>query len=627
MLLLILLLQLLVQKSLIDSVFLKKTLIKYLNLVINWEETLLYTYIIYNTLGYMGVNNLKINVNYRVFVFLIVFLFFGTCFTTVSFSQKIDKEYETCIMMDEGQILYAPMFTTTTYLRESNWALNHTWTTSYLPGVAVWWLGDGAILRSIRVGANPTGGAGGGVQKIEWDGTIVWDFRYNTNGVLSHHDIKTLPNGNVLMIAWESKTRSEAIASGKNPNKVPTQGLSPDHIIEVKPTGPTSGDIVWEWHAWDHLIQDYDPTKNNYGVVEDHPELIDINYGGSVQEWDMMHTNSVDYNEEFDQILISVHHYNEIWVIDHSTTTEEAAGHTGGNYGMGGDLLYRWGNPRVYDRGSSSDQKFFCQHDATWIEEGYPGEGNILVFNNGGNRYYSSVDEIITPVNENGEYYLEEGEAYGPEEQTWLYTANPPSSFYSQNVGGAHRLENGNTLISNGHRGKVFEVTPDKTTVWEQSIGSQFFKVCYIPPPEPPEPEIPDLECHGNINYNNIQSGLTLYEEFEVNNIGGPGSFLNWEIESYPDWGTWIFEPDSGEGLTPEDDPTTVYVTIEVPSLTNTEFEGYITVVNTDDTNDTDVIPVYIKTPRYRSIIYPFLQFLKNHSNLFSLMQLFDHYF
>jgi hypothetical protein len=96
-----------------------------------------------------------------------------------------------------------------------------------------------------------------------------------------------------------------------------------------------------------------------YGVVTDHPELVDINFGDTKTDW--MHTNSIDYNEKFDQILISVHNFNEIWVIDHSTTTEEAAGHTGGNSGKGGDLLYRWGNPQAYERGTASDQQLFLQ--------------------------------------------------------------------------------------------------------------------------------------------------------------------------------------------------------------------------------------------------------------------------
>jgi len=122
-------------------------------------------------------------------------------------------------------------------------------------------------------------------------------------------------------------------------------------------------------------------------------------------------------------------------VIDHSTTTAEAASHAGGRSGKGGDLLFRWGNPETYRAGSTSDKKLFNQHDATWIDKGYPGAGNILVFNNGVGRQinsYSTVDEIVPPVNDNGIYYLEPGSSYGPENLIWSYTGSPSSMFYAQ---------------------------------------------------------------------------------------------------------------------------------------------------------------------------------------------------
>src|SRR5262249_36877966 len=97
---------------------------------------------------------------------------------------------------------------------------------------------------------------------------------------------------------------------------------------------------------------------------------------------DWTHVNAVSYNPRFDQIMISVRETNEVWIIDHSTTTAEAAAHRGGKYGMGGDILYRWGNPRAYRAASVADQKLFAQHDAHWIPAGLPGEGNLLVFNN-----------------------------------------------------------------------------------------------------------------------------------------------------------------------------------------------------------------------------------------------------
>lgn len=425
----------------------------------------------------------------RIFAIFLIFLLYGMCFNPLYVTQNVNVDYEQSQKAINGQILFSPITSFKTYLIDNTGVVNHTWTSNFFPGESVYWLGNGTILRTIKINISGLGGLGGGIQKILWDGTIVWDYRYCNNDVQSHHDIEPLPSGNILMIAWENKTRAEAIEAGRNPNSPIGDLVYPDHIIEVKPTGPTSGDIVWEWHAWDHLIQDYDPAKDNYGVVADHPELIDINYV-SLRGLDWMHTNSIDYNKELDQILISVRNYNEIWIIDHSTTTEEAAGHTGGKSGKGGDLLYRWGNPAAYKIGTSNDQKFFSQHDAKWIEEGCLGAGNILVFNNGENRpngRFSSVDEIIPPVDENGSYYLELGSAYGPDEQTWIYTANPPGNFFSRHLSGAQRISNGNTVICSGEPGKFFEVTPKGTTVWSYTnpypipASNNVFNIFYIP--------------------------------------------------------------------------------------------------------------------------------------------------
>ena len=463
---------------------------------------------------------IKLSIKPRKLIFLVITFLIGSFFVPISLTQKVNQTYNQRTILDEGQILYAPMYQTVTYLRDYTGTINHTWPSGYAPGVMVRWLDEETIVRTIRVGVGSgTGGAGGGVQKLLWDGTVVWDFRYNTNGDLTHHDVRILPNGNVLLIAWETKTRTEAIAAGRNPNYVSYQGFMPDHIIEVQPTGPSSGEIVWEWHVWDHLIQDYDSSKENYGVVGDHPELVDVNYVTSTQP-DWMHTNSVDYNEDFDQILISVHNFNEIWVIDHSTTTEEAAGHTGGNSGKGGDLLYRWGNPAAYRRGTTNDKKLYNQHDATWIDEGFPGEGNILVFNNGGSRHYSTVDEITPPVDDNGEYYIAPSSAYGPTAQTWIYSPQP--SFYASHLCGANRLKNGNTLICNGETTKVFEVTPEGATVWQLTLGAgEVLKIDYIPPEEqqPPEPDVPDLECSGILSWTDVEVGATVSGNFKVQNI------------------------------------------------------------------------------------------------------------
>ncbi len=289
------------------------------------------------------------------------------CAQTADFSTDLPSD---------GYNLYAPLNSTTVYLMDNNGNTVHSWNTGYRPGNAVYLLDNGLLLATGNVG-NATfgvGGAGGIVRTLDWDGNVTWTYEYSSSEHLSHHDGAMLPDGDVLMIAWQYKTSAEAIAAGRNPALLSEGALWPDSIIEVEPTGADSGEIVWEWHVWDHLVQDYDASKPNYGVVADHPELIDLNYAaGGKADW--THVNSIAYNASLDQIMVSVHGFSEIWMIDHSTTTSQAASHSGGNSGKGGDLLYRWGNPQAYDAGTATDQQLFGQHDAYWIEPGRSGEG------------------------------------------------------------------------------------------------------------------------------------------------------------------------------------------------------------------------------------------------------------
>ena len=189
----------------------------------------------------------------------------------------------------------------------------------------------------------------------------------------------------MLVIAWVRKTSMEAIQAGRDPLFLADGELWSDMIFELQPDGAGGATVVWQWDAWDHLIQDFDSNVDNFGVVADHPELIDINYREN-DGADWLHINSVDYNPDLDQIALSVPKFDEFWIIDHGTTTQEAAGHTGGARGMGGDLLYRWGSPAAHDAGTAGDQQLWYQHDVHWITPGLPGAGRILLFNNGRNR-------------------------------------------------------------------------------------------------------------------------------------------------------------------------------------------------------------------------------------------------
>jgi hypothetical protein len=104
-----------------------------------------------------------------------------------------------------------------------------------------------------------------------------------------------LPNGNLLMVAWQYKSEVEALAAGRDPASLSEGELWPDSVIEIEPTDNNGGNIVWQWHIWDHLIQDDDESKRNYGVVADHTELINLNYTlNSRVDW--THINALDYN-------------------------------------------------------------------------------------------------------------------------------------------------------------------------------------------------------------------------------------------------------------------------------------------------------------------------------------------
>ncbi len=374
-----------------------------------------------------------------------------------------------------GYTLLSPMHSTETYLLNNEGQYVHKWTSTGETGRSSYLLENGHLVRASAVmhgGPSTGGGEGGRIEEYDWDGNLVWAFDYYGPNYIAHHDFRVLPNGNVLVLACEKKTYAEVIAAGFNPAlldaSITSQGyMLPDYLIEVQPTKPYGGTIVWQWHVWDHLIQDYSPAKSNYGVVANHPELMNVNgigRGSIRQFWN--HVNGIDYNAQLDQVMLSVRGNSELFIIDHSTTTAQAAGHTGGRYGKGGDMLYRWGNPQQYDRGTNGSQMLFQQHHTHWIEPNCPGAGNILVFNNGIGRDYSSVDEIVPPADANGVYSVTTGAAFGPASLTWTYVGTPPASFYSAEISGAQRLPNGNTLICEGVKGNLFEVTAAGQMAW-----------------------------------------------------------------------------------------------------------------------------------------------------------------
>lgn len=368
-----------------------------------------------------------------------------------------------------GYTLFAPKHNNITYLLDNAGRIVNQWKSAYEPGQSVYLKPNGNLLHCCftKNRGFTSGGEGGRVEEFDWAGNLVWEFDYSTDQYLSHHDIAPLPNGNILMLVVEKKTYDDCIAAGFKPDMLRDRQLFPDSVVEVQPTYPKGGKLVWQWRVWDHLIQDSDRTKANFGNVAAHPELIDVacNGRGTPAFWN--HMNSIAYNAKLDQIMLSVRGCNEIWIVDHSTTANEAAAHSGGKQGKGGDLIYRWGNPAAYKRGTERDKQLVQQHDAEWIPDGYPGAGHVTIFNNGYDRGYSSIEEIVLPMDANGRYVLDQGKAYGPEGPVWHYEAKNRTDFFSSEISGASRLPNGNTLVCAGVIGNLFEVTPTGETVWQ----------------------------------------------------------------------------------------------------------------------------------------------------------------
>jgi len=373
---------------------------------------------------------------------------------------------------EDGYELFAPIRADTTYLIDKCGRLIHQWASPNNPGMSVYLLPDGSLLRSANVPNavfRGNGAQGGAIEKYDWDNNLTWSYTISSDTETQNHDIYPLDNGNILVVIWEAIDSSVAIAAGKNPALLQSIIYSAK-IEELQPVGSHQANIVWQWRLWDHLVQDFDASKSNYGVVADHPELMDLNYTDSaIAAKDWIHPNAVTYNATLDQIILSAHNTSELWILDHSTTTAQAQTHTGGAHGKGGDFLYRWGNPRVYGRGTTNDQVFYTQHNPGWIPAGYPHANSIIVFNNGLKRpggNASSVDIFTPPVDSNGNYALQSGLAYGPTGTLWSYEATPASSFFGNVMGGAQPLSNGNVIVCEGPAGNFFEIDSNKNVLW-----------------------------------------------------------------------------------------------------------------------------------------------------------------
>ena len=380
------------------------------------------------------------------------------------------------------------------YLTDMNGETVHRWEPErYQPeGSVAYLLENGLLLRTVSShhwlhSGNYPVGAAGTVQLLDWDSNVVWEYQMDMPGKhVFHHDVDYMPNGNILAIAYTGFSPEEARSMGWDGVFPSADTIWFDKVVELQPNlEDGSTEIVWQWNSWDHFVQDKFPGRANYGDVESEVGKIDVNYlrEGYVLflRGQMHHVNSVDYNPELDQIVLSSAAYGELWFIDRSTTMAEAAGDSGGRYGRGGDLIYRWGNPFTTRSGTLDDATLFWQHDARWITEGLPGEGNLLVYNNGTNRSldgtfdpelgmdfensYTDLLEVRLPARADGSY-----DAGGEPEVVWSWNLDGDEDYFSPFMSGWDRMPNGNTIFVNGHNKQVIEVTPSGERVLDYLV-------------------------------------------------------------------------------------------------------------------------------------------------------------
>ena len=381
-------------------------------------------------------------------------------------------------LAQDGYNMIVPLFGNGATLVDMCGEVVHAWTSADSLRNTTWsYLQEnGDIVMTLRQAnvANDviwTGGGGGIIERRTWDNDVVWSYTLNDSLYRLHHDIHVMDNGNVLALVWELKDSLEYIAAGGDMSLIDDVIWS-EVILELEPNGNGGADVVWEWSAWDHLVQDYDETKSNYGVIADNPQKINLNSNTSQGQQplaDWLHMNSIHFNPVFGQIMVSVPNLNEVWIIDYAGGAE-------------GSIIWRWGNPAAYDRGTADDQKLFFQHDARWAYEGIglsdPHFGTVTVFNNRvpdaeAPAGYHSEACILEPVYDfyENEYALDLASGtYLPLDFDEVYAAPNPADLASNITSNYQILPDGHSLIGEGNQGEAIELDENNEVVWRYKI-------------------------------------------------------------------------------------------------------------------------------------------------------------
>jgi len=386
----------------------------------------------------------------------------------------------------------------TTYLIDMEGRVVHTWDIGTNPHL----LDDGSVLDAST--DDPSGF--GGFKQVSWAGSNVWSYTESRTNYVPHHDFVRIFNpkrgtNTTLYIANKTVTSNQCIAAGCDPAYASSYtNAQMDAIVEVD----LSGNIIWEWWFYDHLVQSRDASRSNYVAnIADYPGRLNANIPGLPVQRDWLHCNSIDYNQTLDQIVINSVR-GEFYVIDHGATFSN------GNptasialaAGPAGDFLYRFGDPGRYSQGtvpsiltnwtesSTGNKQIGGAHHASWIPSGMPGAGRFLVFNNAQNLFEHTQQSYALEINgyldastnNTGAYVNPPAAGYyawQPGHNTdkaarllsnqivWFWYSKASHGMFSHIGSSVQRLANTNTLVCSDTEGHIIEVTPAGEAVWE----------------------------------------------------------------------------------------------------------------------------------------------------------------
>jgi len=307
--------------------------------------------------------------------------------------------------------------------------------------------------------------------ELDWDGKEVWRFDHAEQvqakdgktvwAARQHHDWQRegsavgyyAPGANPLVTSGRT-----LILSHKNVTKpeITDKQLEDDRIIEVS----WNGEVLWEWLASDHV--------DELGFSEDARNAIHRSPGWNKNRGsaDWLHINALSYvgpNQWYDagderfnpeNVLFSSRNANIIGIIDRS-----------------GAIVWRLGPDYRQSAEQSKLGQIIGQHHPHIIPKGLPGAGHLLVFDNGGAAGYGYANPAAPAgVNSSGRFNSRVLEINPITlEKVWEYsiTGSEQFRFFSNYVSDAQRLPNGNTMITEGADGRIFELTPAKEIVWE----------------------------------------------------------------------------------------------------------------------------------------------------------------